>query len=534
MRSTSPWRFRLYIQAAIILVAATCAISSAAADVRLHNVFGDHMVLQRNQPIPVWGWATPGEKVSVTFGDHTASATTNAQGYWKVTLEAMKADTTPRELIAKGNNTVKVVDIVIGDVWLCSGQSNMAFGMGACRAEEDIKNTDLPMVRYRAYFECFAAKPNADLPAGNWHRIHPSTSASCSGVGFYFGRKIFKETGVPIGLLESTVGGTEIECWMPPESFRDCPKCSSIGKQLEEAVAQYKEKLPTAVEAMEQWIGPAKKALAEGREIPQPPRIPLHPNVDRGGRWVRIQSLYNGMIHPLLKFPIKGAIWYQGENNGREGDQYIDKKRAMIDSWRKLWGHEFPFYFVQLAAWREPSDDPSGSEEGFQMLRDAQRKCLAIPKTGMAVSIDVGEVVSIHPKNKLDVGERLALWALAKDYGKTDLVHSGPLYRNAAVEDGKIRISFDHVGGGLMVGRKEGRKPTVEDAGGKLKRFAIAGEDKKWVWADAVIDGDTVVVSSPQVPKPVAVRYAFSMNPQGCNLYNKEGLPASPFRTDEW
>jgi len=208
--------------------------------------------------------------------------------------------------------------------------------------------------------------------------------------------------------------------------------------------------------------------------------------------------------------------------------------RALINGWRKVFEQgEFPFYFVQLTILDEPNDNPEGGN-GWARLRMAQTKSLEIPHTGMAVIIDIGEAGDIHPKNKFDVGNRLALWALRNDYGQKNLVCSGPLYKNMKVEGNKIRISFDSAGGGLMVGKKDGRNPTVEDKGAKLKRFAIAGEDKKWAWADAAIDGNTLVVSSPGVPNPVAVRYAYSMNPEGCNLYNKEGLPASPFRTDSW
>ena len=248
------------------------------------------------------------------------------------------------------------------------------------------------------------------------------------------------------------------------------------------------------------------------------------------------------MINPLVRYGIKGALWYQGENNGNEGDSYFQKKRALIGGWRKAWDiGDFPFYFVQLCSFSgypgtKPNESPVGGE-GWAALRMAQLKTLAIPKTGMAVSIDLADIGNhgnIHPTNKKDVGERLALWSLAKDYGKKDLVSSGPLYKAMKIEEGKIRITFDSVGSGLTAATKKGYDPMVKDPSGLLKKFAIAGEDKKWVWADAVIEGATVVVSSPSVPKPVAVRYAFSWDPDGCNLYNLEGLPASPFRTDEW
>ena len=240
------------------------------------------------------------------------------------------------------------------------------------------------------------------------------------------------------------------------------------------------------------------------------------------------------MINPVVPFGIKGAIWYQGESNGGEGDSYYHKMRALVNGWRKVWNQgDFSFYHVQLANWQKPNNEPAGGD-GWAKVRMAQLQSLQIPNTGMAVTVDIGDAGDIHPKNKFDVGERLALWALRDNYGKKDLVVSGPLYKSLKVEGNKIRVSFDHVGGGLIVGKKDGRNPTVEDKGGKLQRFAIAGEDKKWVWAEAVIDGPAVVVSSPDVPKPAAVRYAYSMNPEGCNLYNKEGLPASPFRTDVW
>ena len=244
--------------------------------------------------------------------------------------------------------------------------------------------------------------------------------------------------------------------------------------------------------------------------------------------------MYNAMIHPLVRFPIKGALWYQGESNGGEGDGYCDKMRALIGGWRKQWGGgDFPFYFVQLANFQGANENPAGGD-GWARVRAAQNKALAIPDTGMAVIIDIGEANDIHPRNKYDVGARLARWALARDYGQKDVVVSGPLFREMKIEGDKARLCFDHAAPGLMVGKKDGRAPAVENKDGKLRRFAVAGTDKVWQWAEAVIDGETVVVSSPKVKEPVAVRYAFSMNPEGANLYNREGLPASPFRTDNW
>jgi sialate O-acetylesterase len=247
--------------------------------------------------------------------------------------------------------------------------------------------------------------------------------------------------------------------------------------------------------------------------------------------------MYNAMIHPLVRFPIKGAIWYQGESNGSEGETYYHKMRALIGGWRKNWGQgDFPFYFVQLASYQAVSQNPAGGN-GWARLREAQFKSLSVPNTGMAVITDtvpLAQSGDIHPKNKYDVGLRLALWALGRDYAQKGVVVSGPLFKSMKVEGGKARLEFDQLGSGLMIGKKDGRSPAVEDKEGKLARFAIAGADKKWAWAEAVIEKDAVVVYSPEVPVPVAVRYGFEMNPTGANLYNREGLPASPFRTDAW
>jgi sialate O-acetylesterase len=370
-----------------------------------------------------------------------------------------------------------------------------------------------------------------------WNVCQPANAGGISAVGFYFARKVQKETGVPIGVLASNVGGTNIEKWIPRQAFAEDPGLADISRQIDTAIMDYNADMKRQLPAIEQWLRETRAALAANGPVPPQPYIPIHPsmpNSKAGGPWLH---LYNGMIHPLANFRIKGALWYQGESNGGEGDSYFLKKRALIGSWRKLWAEgDFPFYFVQLANFQKPGDNPAGGD-GWANVRMAQTKTLSIPNTGMAVAIDLADADNpddIHPKNKLDVGERLALWALAKDYGKTGLVHSGPLYKGMALEGDKIRISFDSVGTGLTVASKTGRNPIVAEPQGKLQRFAIAGDDRKWVWATAVIDGDSVLVSSSEVPKPAAVRYAFAMNPAGANLYNKDGLPASPFRTDDW
>lgn len=510
------------------------ATAGNAAEERVARIFTNHMVLQRAQPLPVWGWSTPGQAITVSFAGQRVTASTDAQGRWRAQLAPLKLATTPGELVVAGAKTHRFSDVLVGDVWLCSGQSNMGFPLDACDAAEDIRTADLPLIRYTRCGEYFASQLQEDLVSAAWKPLRPDSARGCGGVPFYFARRVQRETGVPIGLLHCEIGGTDIECWMPPAALRDYPANAAVAKRLDEAVARYRQALPAALAAVESWLPGAKQALASNQAVPPLPKIPFHPNEDRHGEWIRTQSLYNGMVHPIVGFPITGALWYQGENNGSEQQTYVDKKRALIETWRKLWGREFPFYYVQLANWRAPNDDPAGGGREWQYCRMAQLQCLAIPRTGMAVAVDVGDADDIHPKNKFDVGERLALWALAKDYGRKDLVCSGPLYAGMTVDGRRLRVRFTSVGKGLMVGSKAGRAPAQETPGGKLARFAIAGADKKWVWADAVIEGDVVVVSSPQVSAPVAVRYAFAMNPAGCNLYNRDGLPASPFRSDDW
>lgn len=508
--------------------------SSFATDERVARIFTNHVVLQRDQPVPVWGWSAPGQTIAVSFAGQRVTTTTDAQGRWRAQLAPLKLSATPAELTVIGAKTHRFTEVLVGDVWLCSGQSNMGFPLDACDAQEDVRTADLPLIRYTRCGEYFASRMQEDLVSAAWKPLRPDSARGCGGVPFYFARRVHRETGIPIGLLHCEIGGTDIECWMPPAAFRDYPANAAVAKRLDEAVASYRKALPAALADMEVWLPAAKQALDSDQPLPPMPKLPLHPNEDRHGQWVRTQSLYNGMVHPIVGFRITGAIWYQGENNGSEQQSYVEKKRALIESWRKLWGREFPFYFVQLANWRPANDDPSGGGREWQYCRMAQLQCLSIPRTGMAVAIDVGDADDIHPKNKFDVGERLALWALAKDYGRQDLVCSGPLYAGMTVEGPRIRVRFTSVGKGLMVGSKTGRSAAQEHSGGKLARFAIAGADKKWVWAEAVIDDDTVVVSSPQVAAPVAVRYAFAMNPAGCNLYNRDGLPASPFRSDDW
>jgi sialate O-acetylesterase len=519
----------------VVSLVAAGAVSAAPAAVRLPRVFGDDMVLQRQMPVPVWGWAEAGQKVIVTFAGQAATATAAADGKWMLKLEPLEASDKPATMIVTAGDDAKVTlkNVLVGEVWLGSGQSNMEMSVGGClEAAKFIAEAKYPDIRLFTVRKRPAGEAQDDVE-GRWGACSPQAVGGFSAVLFFFGRRIHKELGVPVGLVHSSWGGTRIEPWTPPCGFRAVASLAAIAKQVEDAPGLYRRQVRQAVPQMEAWLAKAKEALAGDGKLPPAPPLPRHP-LDSSGA---ATGLYNGMIHGLIPFALRGALWYQGESNGGEGRSYFEKKRALIGGWRELWGQgAFAFYFVQLADFMAPNADPAGGD-GWARLREAQTACLSIPNTGMAVLTDIGDAKDIHPKNKQDVGERLALWALAKDYGKKDLVYSGPLYKGSKAEGAKMVISFDHVGSGLMVGRKEGLAPTQEVPGAALKGFSIRGDDGQWHWADARIVADTVVVSSDKVAKPLGVRYAFTTNTDACNLYNKEGLPASPFRTDggaEW
>ncbi|UCF14994.1 MAG: hypothetical protein JSW59_16420, partial [Phycisphaerales bacterium] len=348
-----------------------------------------------------------------------------------------------------------------------------------------------------------------------WSLCSPESVPGFSAVGYFFGRELHKELNVPIGLVHTSWGGTPAEAWTRREVLEAHDQFEPILARQADIIARYPQAYREYEQKLEEWNKAAEKAKADGEKPPRKPgapRGPDHPHSPAG--------LYNGMISPLVPYGIQGAIWYQGESNAGRAYQYRRLFPAMIKNWRKDWRQgNFPFLFVQLANFRATKEEPD--ESNWAELREAQSMTLSLPNTGMATIIDIGDANDIHPRNKQDVGKRLALWALAETY-KKNLVYSGPIYESMKVESGKIRLSFDHVGSGL-----------VARGGEALTGFAIAGADRKFVWADARIDGNTVVVGSDDVDKPVAVRYAWADNPV-CNLYNKENLPASPFRTDDW
>jgi len=510
---------KLSRRSVVALVLVLSVGSLARADVKLPGVFGDHMVLQRDVPVPVWGWAEPGEKVTVALGGQSKAAVAGQDGRWSVKLDALPAGG-PHAMKVRGGNAVQISDVLVGEVWLGSGQSNMAMTVRGClNFAQEQADAELPRIRMMTVSRTPAETPQADCK-GTWAVCSPQTVGGFSATAYFFGRTLHKELNVPVGLINSSWGGTPVQAWaaLAPQQAEAKlkPLLDGWKKQIDAydpdaAKAAYEKRLAA-------WQERAKKAKAAGKRAPRRPRRPGNPRMSAH----RPANLYNGMIAPLAPYAIRGALWYQGESNaGRYNASLYGLQLAMmIRNWRGLWGQgDFPFLWVQLPNFRTPQQAPVETS-GWVIVQEEMLKTLRVPNTGMAVTIDIGEAKNIHPKNKQDVGKRLALWALAATY-KKDVVRCGPLYRSMRKDGDKVVVTFDHVGGGLL---------AKDD---QLKGFAIAGADKKFVWADAKIQGETVVVSSAEVKAPAAVRYAWAANPV-CNLYNKAGLPASPFRTDDW
>ncbi|MFT5470215.1 MAG: sialate O-acetylesterase [Verrucomicrobiales bacterium] len=547
---------------ALSSILAFLLILPASAEVTLPKIFSDHMLLQREFAAPVWGWADAGTEVTVSFAGQQKQATADANGNWIVRLEPLPPSAKGRPLqVAAGDQKLEFRNVLVGDVWICSGQSNMEMQVRSClNAQEEIATADFPTIRlFDVPGHTTAPLPQSELPGGNWQECSPQTVENFSAVGFFFGRKLVLDTGVPVGLIGTNWGGTKVEPWTPPIGFRNVPELSEISRAVDAvdpAHAAGKAVWSKYLAELETWAHSAKTAIEKGGAIP--PETP-RPGFSNGGDPT---AIYNAMVHPLVPYGVRGALWYQGESNSGDGEAYLHKLRALIEGWRTVWnqGEDFPLYFyvVQLADFGEPNTNPAGGD-GFAGVRLAQSEIVKhVPHTGVGLAIDIGDARDIHPRNKQDVGKRLALWAL-RDIHEKEIVVSGPAFKKLKIEGEVARVSFDHVGSGLMIGEKRGLEPVTgnipkpeldslldgldKPKGGvlavtpikaDLQRFAIAGENKQWFWANAVIDGDTVVLSSSDVPKPVAVRYAYAHNPRGANLYNREGLPAVPFRTDNW
>jgi sialate O-acetylesterase len=630
----------------ILAIALMTITVHAHAKVTLPKVFTDNMVLQRDKAVKVWGWADKGESISIHFNGQSVKVKADKTGHWLATLKPMLFGG-PYELkVAGKSNSVTLKNVLIGDVWICSGQSNMEWIIKNTKnAEKEIADANYPNIRFFTVEKAMSYSPKEEVAGGQWQVCSPATLAEFSAVAYFFGRKINADTQVPIGLINSSWGGTNIQTWISwdvmskDEAYKDItPEAfQKLSAEQNDKQAKYMAALKKDVGVQEKWfdvtyvasdwkqinlpaawessaigntdgviwfrkeiqlsqemiskhatlsLGPIDDADAtyingqlvgeehewnkERRyEIPQQLLVagkniitvkvtdtqgggglygkPEQLYLDFGGSKISLagewkyktaattaefgvkyigpnefpSQLFNAMISPLLNFGVKGAIWYQGESNTYQAHRYRTLFPTLIENWRKHWGDAFSFYWVQLANFMEPVQTPSESD--WAELREAQNMTLAVPNTGQAVIIDIGEANDIHPRNKQDVGYRLALAALKNSYAK-NIVYAGPRYESFKIEGNKIILSFTEKGSGL--------KST--DKYGYLKGFTIAGKDKKFVWAKASIVGDHVVVYSDEIASPVAVRYAWANNPDDANLYNKENLPASPFRTDDW
>ena len=637
----------------IILLFVLFTVSRVAAQVRLPQLIGDKMVLQRDIPLKLWGWAAPSERIELKFAGHSYKARAGADSNWEVHIPPMKAGG-PYTLDIRATNHLVVSDILIGDVWFCSGQSNMVIPMERVKEKypEDISGADFPQIRN--FFVPTMADIMAvhnDLPHSVWKEANSTNVLAFGAATFFFARDLYQKYHVPIGIINSSVGGTPIQAWMSKVGFFGMPAyLVQIGNfpQEKNLAESLRRTVPTdrsiehpdlGMAGAVKWYSPeyapigwhpfwlpgywadqgvkglngvvwfrkeievpaemagkpaklfvgrivdADETYLNGVKVGNityqyPPRRYEVPagllkegknllvvqvtntsgkggfvpdkryeltdgvtHIDIRGDWQykvgqvfppqRVTGgpsfseqneptgLYNTMVAPAIRYGIKGFLWYQGEANSGSPHEYRKLLPALIADWRAKWKEgDIPFLFVQLPNYMEVQYSPSESQ--WAELREAQLDALSVPHTGMAVAIDAGEWNDVHPLDKKDVGDRLALEAERLGYGDSSVVASGPIYQSARVEGNTVVLSFTGIGSGLMA-----------KGGGELQQFAIAGADKKFVWADARIEGDHVVVSSPDVSEPLYVRYAWADNPEGANLYNKEGLPASPFRTDK-
>ncbi|HOR96891.1 MAG TPA: hypothetical protein P5125_02260 [Kiritimatiellia bacterium] len=544
----------------LTIVAAVCAPAVLLAGLSVSPVFMDNMILQRDKPIPVWGRGEAGKEVTVDFAGARARATVDADGRWAATLPALGVSNDDRTMTvtmgekqgffarlfgcAPEGERVTFANVLVGDVWLCSGQSNMEYSFCWWPYSMDLSKafcTNTPNFRYLRVARHKAPVPR-ETPEiqGKWSVLTGQVWFTASCVGCFFAQTVMEKTGkkIPIGLIDSSWGGMNIEPYIDPTCLRDDdPKAlKAIKDRYDEnanpATAKGRMKWDAYLARQKAFVADIEAAVVDGRPpAGDPAEVPVSHTYWNG--------CYQAMIHPFAKYPVKGALWYQGCGNYPDNENYQYLLEGLVRGWREAWGYTFPFYWVQLSSFDNKGvvDDAPAGGLGFTRVREGMRRAMAtIPHGGMCVTFDLGDPKDIHPREKLHVGQRLAQWALKNEYGFDDIVPSGPNYRAMKIEGDRIRLSFDYVGSGLAVGYKNNfdDRDVKLMPEAKLSGFAIAGEDRTWFFADAVIDGDTVVVSSKDVKKPVAVRYAYRTSPIGANLYNRELLPASPFCTDDW
>ncbi len=532
--------------------------SLAHAEVRLPAFFADKMVLQRDRPVPVWGWADAGEEVSVAFAGQTKATQADEKGKWSVKLDPMPASAEPRDLIISSNHKSQIInhkykDVLVGEVWLASGQSNMGFPVGSAHnAEQALAKAADPLLRFFTVQNATAAEPQQEL-RGKWEASDPKTAKGFSAVAYFFARDLRAKLGVPVAILHSSWGGTPAQAWVSMDALHESPPFENYAKSYDAALVKHrdvlskpemmtkyredlaqwqKEVAPAFNEAMKKWnTGPKttpkpvparpEPANPDPMDIPSPSSRPGTPSV-----------IFNAKIAPLAGYAMRGALWYQGEANASGGIEYRTLLPRLIGDWRKRWGQgDFPFLIVQLSSW--DMDTKPAPQHHWPVLREAQAMTAkSVPNCALAVSIDVGDPKDVHPKGKEPVGQRLALAARKLAYGEASLIASGPVFREAKADGATMRVRFDEIGSGLTIGqapwRAAGDAQWPQD---RLVGFTLAGEDGQWHDAEAKIEGDSVIVSSASVAKPVAVRYAWHNSPR-CNLYNREGLPAVSFRSD--
>ncbi len=503
--------------------------ASTFAQVKLPAVFSDNMILQSGKPVTIWGNAGAGEQVTVSFAKQKNQTRTNDSGNWQVVLNSLQPSSVPTDLIITASNTITLKNVLVGEVWICSGQSNMdmtvakedRYWCGVFNEEKEVAAANYPLIRVFDADFTPSATPQNDV-VGKWETISPQTVGHLSAVAYFFARDVQQKINIPIGLITTSYGASTAEAWVREEALVNEPVCKplvdsfkkKLNKYLTDTVAKAKYIADRA-----KWQLSADSAKATGKTVPRGPRNP-DPVRDQHNASV----LWNGMVKPLVPYAIRGALWYQGESNSPTAKIYRQIMETLIIDWRKQWNQgNFPFLYVQLANIGKTYDSLPARGGNEAIKREAQLQNLSFPNTAMAVAIDNADPLdmnNVHPKNKQDIGNRLALAALATVYDKKN-IYSGPIYDKMETTGNSIKLYFKHTGGGLM----------VKD--GDLKGFAIAGEDKKFVWATAKIEGNTVVVSSLDIANPVAVRYGWGNNPP-TSLYNKENLPASPFRTDSF
>ncbi len=502
----------------IALLSLFISISTFAGELSLPTVFSDHMVLQRGQSVPVWGKADPGAVVAVEFAGQKKTAKADASGRWRVDLDPLKASAQPRTLtVSAGSEKTVFSDVLVGEVWLCSGQSNMQFSLNRTdNAEEAIAGANQPEIRLYATPRVYSEKPLEKIDS-HWTVCTPETAAPFSAVAYHFGLKLHKDLGVPVGLLHSSWGGTRIEPWTPPCGFEGIESLAAIDKQVQESLPAsplYKKAMADYQSGMARWLDESQEAMQTDRYIDAPPAFPE--GLILTGNQQTPTKLYNGMLHAHVPFAIRGAIWYQGESNRGDGMLYRDKTQALLKGWRTLWGYEFPFYFVQIAPYQYGSENPEVLARFWETEAEIVK---TIPKTGMAVVSDHTTLNNIHPPNKEVPGTRLALLAEANTYGM-DVVSTGPVFQSLEKQGHALKVSFGSAKG---LATRDGKAPDW---------FEVAGKDGPFKKAEARIVGQSVIVQSAEVAEPVAVRFAWHKLAVP-NLVNGAGLPAAAFRAGD-